>query len=75
MNRVTLNLGVRWEFMTSPWETDGLCSNLTDVNQVLPIDINDFSNVGPNAKPNAPLGTFTCPFFETFKNNIAPGIP
>ncbi|MCH8268898.1 MAG: carboxypeptidase regulatory-like domain-containing protein, partial [Acidobacteria bacterium] len=74
----TFNLGVRWEFMTSPTETDGQCSNLTRVEQVLPFSLDDPNNVGPNALRDedgnllAPLGRLGCPFFETFKNNIAP---
>ena len=68
----TFNLGVRWEFMTSPTETDGQCANITRVDQVLPFSIDDPTNVGPNALPGAPLGRLGCPFFDTFKNNIAP---
>ena len=49
---LTLNLGLREEFMTSPNEVNGRCSSLPDI-------MEDSTTVG-------------CPFFETFKNNLAP---
>ena len=70
---LTLNLGVRWEFMTSPTEIDGKCANISRPEQVLPFNL-ETGDVGPNARDGAPLGKVGCPFFETFKDNFAPRV-
>lgn len=67
---LTLNLGVRYDYNTTPYEKDGLLSNLVnqDASGVAPVDGFEFLTVGKNSdNPNIPL-------YKADKNNFAPRI-
>lgn len=67
---LTLNLGVRYDYNTTPYEKDGLLSNLVnqDPSGVAPVDGFEFLTVGKNSdNPNIPL-------YKADKNNFAPRV-
>jgi hypothetical protein len=67
---LTFNLGMRYDYNTSPFEKDGLLSNLVNSDPSLPTPAGgfEFITVGKNSdNPDIPL-------WEADKNNLAPRV-